>query len=71
MVIKQCSDDEYGSLGVEYEKYKDHFKLLKDAESMSKDYKVKLNGQRLNQRVLELIKDAMDHLFYYKCLDLA
>ena len=29
LVIKQCSDDEYGSLGVDYDKYKEHFELLK------------------------------------------
>jgi len=35
LVIKHCSDDEGGSLGVEYGKYKELFSLLKQAESMS------------------------------------
>lgn len=36
-LIKHCSDDERGSLGVDYEKYFDLNKLLKDAESLSTD----------------------------------
>lgn len=36
-VIKHCSDDEYGSLGVDYDKYEGMYKLLEEAESMSTD----------------------------------
>lgn len=34
-VIKHCSDDEYGSLGVAYGKYPETYELLKQAESLS------------------------------------
>lgn len=36
-VIKHCSDDEMGSLGVDYEKYVDLVDLLKEAETYSDD----------------------------------
>ena len=34
-VIKHCSDDEHGTLGVEYEKYESLFSVLEQAEAMS------------------------------------
>ena len=34
-VIKHCSDDEYGTLGVQYDKYEELYQLLIEAESMS------------------------------------
>ena len=34
-VIKHCSDDEFGTLGVDYSKYEEMYKLLEDAESLS------------------------------------
>ena len=34
LVIKQCADDEYGSLGVDYDQYKQHYELLKQAEDL-------------------------------------
>ena len=37
LVIKHCSDDENGSLGVHYEKYKDTYETLRQAEAMSTD----------------------------------
>jgi MoaA/NifB/PqqE/SkfB family radical SAM enzyme len=36
-VIKHCSDDEKGSLGVDYSKYKDMIDILKNAEEYSDD----------------------------------
>ena len=36
-VIKHCSDDEQGSLGIDYSKYKDMFPLITEAEKMSTD----------------------------------
>jgi MoaA/NifB/PqqE/SkfB family radical SAM enzyme len=36
-VIKHCSDDEFGTLGVDYEKYEDMYDLLTEAEAMSND----------------------------------
>ena len=32
-VIKHCSDDEFGTLGVNYEKYEDLYDTLREAES--------------------------------------
>ena len=37
-VIKHCSDDEFGTLGVDYEKYEDIYPLLLNAESLSNDF---------------------------------
>jgi len=37
LVIKHCSDDEKGSLGVDYTKYHDMVELLKEAEAHSAD----------------------------------
>ena len=36
-VIKHCSDDEFGTLGVDYSKYEDMYDLLKKAENMSNE----------------------------------
>lgn len=36
-VIKHCSDDEYRTLGVDYEGYESMYPLLKEAEKMSND----------------------------------
>ena len=36
-VIKHCSDDEFGTLGVDYSKYEGMYKLLDEAEKMSND----------------------------------
>jgi MoaA/NifB/PqqE/SkfB family radical SAM enzyme len=34
-VIKHCSDDEFGTLGVQYDKYEEMYDLLNEAENMS------------------------------------
>ena len=36
-VIKHCSDDEFGTLGVDYSKYDSMYQLLKDAEKLSNE----------------------------------
>jgi MoaA/NifB/PqqE/SkfB family radical SAM enzyme len=36
-VIKHCSDDEFGTLGVDYDQYESMYGLLKEAENMSND----------------------------------
>ena len=36
-VIKHCSDDEMGTLGIDYSKYESMYPLIKEAESMSND----------------------------------
>ena len=36
-VIKHCSDDEFGSLGVDYSKYEEMYDLLNQAEKLSND----------------------------------
>ena len=58
LVIKHCSDDENGALGVEYEKYLPLFPILEQAEAMSngvtqisaKWTKIKAEGKRNYQR---------------------
>ena len=51
LVIKQCSDDEYGSLGVDYEQYKQHIELLKQAEDFSdKDYQVRVKWSKIESK---------------------
>ncbi len=57
-IIKHCSDDEEGSLGVQYDDYEKHYDLLRAAEALSDDdYKVIIkwskihaNGKRSYQR---------------------
>jgi len=57
-VIKHCSDDEYGSLGVDYGAYGSLYSLLREAESYSTDNyqcvvkwsKIASEGQRSYQR---------------------
>lgn len=47
-VIKHCSDDEDGKLGVDYSKYFDLVELLKQAESLSSDnYLVKVKWSKI------------------------
>ena len=36
-VIKHCSDDEFGTLGVDYSKYEDMYELLENAEALSNE----------------------------------
>lgn len=36
-VIKHCSDDEFGTLGVDYSKYEEMFPILKQAEALSNE----------------------------------
>ena len=48
LVIKHCSDDEEGTLGVDYDKYDDLVDLLKEAESYSDDeYLVKAKWSKI------------------------
>lgn len=48
LVIKHCSDDEQGSLGVDYSKYFDLTNLLKKAEELSSgDYLVKAKWSKI------------------------
>lgn len=47
-VIKHCSDNEDGFLGVEYEKYPEFYELLKEAESYSSgEYKVYVKWSKI------------------------
>lgn len=47
-VIKHCSDNEEGYLGVKYEDYPKHYELLKEAESYSTDtYKVHVKWSKI------------------------
>lgn len=48
LVIKHCSDDESGSLGIDYSKYHDMVDILKKAESYSDDkYMVKAKWSKI------------------------
>lgn len=48
LVIKHCSDDENGTLGVDYDKYDDIIPLLKQAEAFSTDtYQVSAKWSKL------------------------
>ncbi len=48
LVIKHCSDDEFGSLGIDYSKYEKLTGLLKEAESYSTDsYKVAVKWSKI------------------------
>jgi len=48
LVIKHCSDDEFGSLGVDYTKYHDLVELLKDAETYADgNYLVKAKWSKI------------------------
>ncbi|MEK6875344.1 MAG: radical SAM protein [Nanoarchaeota archaeon] len=48
LVIKHCSDDEFGSLGVDYSKYKELTNLLKDAEKISTEkYSIKVKWSKI------------------------
>ena len=49
-VIKHCSDDEYGSLGVQYAKYRDLYPLLEQAEALSTDtYKAVVKWSKIGE----------------------
>ena len=58
LIIKHCSDDENGTLGVKYEEYEKLYPLLKQAESYSSGHykvyikwtKIKAEGKRSYQR---------------------
>ena len=49
LVIKHCSDDEVGSLGVDYKGYREYYPLLEAAEAMSDEsYLVKVKWSKIN-----------------------
>jgi MoaA/NifB/PqqE/SkfB family radical SAM enzyme len=51
LVIKHCSDDEHGSLGVNYEKYHDMIDILKKAEAFSENgYMVRAKWSKILSR---------------------
>lgn len=51
LVIKHCSDDENGSLGVEYDKYENLYPILKEAESLSdENYLVKAKWSKIESK---------------------
>ena len=50
-VIKHCSDDEFGTLGVDYEKYESMYGLLKEAEEMSNgDTKIIIKWEKIKAK---------------------
>lgn len=51
LVIKHCSDDETGSLGVDYDGYERMYGKLKEAESMStKNYQVHIKWSKIGDK---------------------
>lgn len=51
LIIKHCSDDEYGSLGLNYEDYEKHYELLKQAEKMSdNEYEVRVKWSKIESK---------------------
>ena len=49
LVVKHCSDNENGFLGIDYSKYKGFESILKEAEAMSDDeYKVHIKWSKIN-----------------------
>ncbi|WP_455757101.1 SPASM domain-containing protein [Sulfurimonas sp.] len=51
LVIKHCSDDEHGTLGVNYEKYEELYDILKEAESYGDDeYLVKVKWSKITSK---------------------
>ena len=66
-VIKHCSDDEFGTLGVDYSKYEEMYSLLNQAESMEmKKLRLLLSGAKSKTKAFHHITDFMAHNFYYK-----
>ena len=48
LVIKHCSDDEEGSVGVAYDKYSEYTDILKQSENLSDDiYLVKVKWSKI------------------------
>lgn len=51
LVIKHCSDDENGTLGVNYDEYEKSYELLKEAESFSdSEYLVKAKWSKITSK---------------------
>jgi len=47
-IVKHCSDDEYGSLGVDYSKYESLFDVMREAESLATDdYHVQIKWSKI------------------------
>jgi MoaA/NifB/PqqE/SkfB family radical SAM enzyme len=66
-VIKHCSDDEFGTLGVDYSKYEQMYQLLDSAEKLSNEKtKVIVKWEKSNKMVNQIIVDFMDQNFYCK-----
>jgi MoaA/NifB/PqqE/SkfB family radical SAM enzyme len=65
LVIKHCSDDEFGSLNVEYEKYKDFHDLLRKAESFSDSgYLVKVKWSKILAGKKRIYKQCYGPVFF-------
>ena len=49
-IIKHCSDDEYGTLGIDYGKYRTLYDVLREAESLSTDsYSVQVKWSKIEE----------------------
>ena len=67
LVIKHCSDNEDGDLGVNYSGYKKIYDILKEAETYSdEEYKVVVKWSKIESGEKGLIKDVLERHSCYK-----
>jgi len=65
LVIKHCSDDEDGTLGVDYDKYEELYDLLHEAESYSDDeYLVKAKWSKITSKGVRHYKQCYGTPFH-------
>ena len=66
-VIKHCSDDDFGTLGVDYNKYEEMYESLKKAESMSNEKtKVIVKWSKIKRKGKPTYNRFYGPQFYYK-----
>ena len=64
LVIKHCSDDELGTLGVKYDQYFNYISLLQEAENQSEDdYLVKAKWSKILSRGLRRYRHCYGPVF--------
>ena len=69
-VIKHCSDDEFGTLGVNYEKYEDLYDTLREAEKLSNDNtKIIVKWEKIKAGGKPSYNRFYDHSFYFRSVE--
>ena len=70
LVIKHCSDNEDGDLGVDYSAHEALKNKLREAEALSdQEYKCIVKWSKINANGAEAINSAMVPHLYCKCLE--